>query len=353
MSKLMTPRTKRQVAATSVTILRTAYTELADVYNQIVHNELFYCHTCGDWKRNTGFYTDNRTVSGFYPMCKECVMDLALDYDKKNHTYADNREKTIQVFQMLDLPFVETLYRNCLDDLQNDTSERKRATAFQSMLRIVKSFPQYKNMTFKDSEFLVSETESTQDEESVTKINTKILKNGRKRFGSGYSDEDYLFLENEYQDWVTRYECNTKAQEESFQRLSMKKLEIQKATLAGDSTDKLDATYQQWLSTANITPRQSAASGENNAQSFGTLIQKYEETRPLPEVDPELKDVDKIGLLIDVFFKGHLSKMFGLKNAFADIYERYMKKYTVQPPEYDEEQDSESIFNKVFGSLDD
>ena len=70
-----------------------------------------------------------------------------------------------------------------------------------------------------------------------------------------------LITEEEYQEWVTRYECNTKAQEEIFQRLSLKKLEIHKASLQGDSTDKLDATYQQWLTTANITPKQSGRIG--------------------------------------------------------------------------------------------
>ena len=33
-------------------------------------------------------------------------------------------------------------------------------------------------------------------------------------------------LESQYQDWITRYECNTKTQEEIFERLSFKKWEI-------------------------------------------------------------------------------------------------------------------------------
>jgi len=90
-----------------------------------------------------------------------------------------------------------------------------------------------------------------------------------------------------------------------------------------------------------------------DAQTFGTLLQKYEETRPLPEVDPDLEDVDRIGLLIDVFYRGHASKMLGLKNAFSHLYERFMKKYTVNKPEYDEDTDSETIFEKVFGSIED
>ena len=47
-----------------------------------------------------------------------------------------------------------------------------------------------------------------------------------------------MFLENEYQDWITRYECNTKAQETIFERLAFKKWEINKATKAGQNTKR-------------------------------------------------------------------------------------------------------------------
>ncbi len=355
---MITPRTKKQVAGTNITLLRMAYNELAEDYSLISENKKILCPYCGEWKRSSDFYTDNRTATGYYHMCKECVMEAALDYDKKTKTWIDNREKTIDVFKMLNLPFIETMYNDCLLKMESDSAEDKysRSSAFKMCITMVKSLRHYSHLTWKDSIFISdSDTEKTTDNEEydeladINRIDPKTIKNGRKRFGIGYSDEDYLFLENEYQEWVTRYECNTKAQEESFQRLSMKKLEIKKATLNGDSTDKLDATYQQWLTTANITPKQSASNSVTDAQTFGTLIQKFEETRPLPEIDPELKDIDKIGLIIDVFFKGHLAKMFGLKNNFTNIYEKFMKKYTVEPPQYIEEEDSESIFNKVFG----
>ena len=63
----------------------------------------------------------------------------------------------------------------------------------------------------------------------------------------------------------------------------------------------------------------------------------------------KLADVDKIGLYIDVFFKGHMAKLLNLKNPLQRIYENFMKKYTVTKPEYDEESDSEELFDKIFG----
>ena len=350
---MITPRAPKSVARTPIGVLRTEYNILADDYTDVVNGEKLLCPCCGEWKRATAFYQDQRFATGRFYFCSECLLDMATDYDKKTKVRTDNREKTMRVLQLLDLPFIESLYQSCLKKIEEGTGERQRPTAFQMLVTQYKSFPQYKGKTWKDSSYTAADEDlDDEDNEGVTKISPRTVKNGRKRFGAGYSDEEYQFLENEYQEWVTRYECNTKAQEEIFERLSMKKLEIHKATLDGTATDKLDATYQQLLTTANITPKQSASNNVTDAQTFGTLIQKFEETRPLPEIDPDLKDVDGIGLLIDVFFKGHLSKMFGLKNAFANIYEKYMKKYTVEPPKYEEEEDSESIFDRVFGNMD-
>ena len=45
--------------------------------------------------------------------------------------------------------------------------------------------------------------------------------------------------------------------------------------------------------------------------------------------------------------------MLGLKNRFSNIYDRIMSKYTVKQPSYDEETDSEILFDKIFGNKDD
>ena len=66
------------------------------------------------------------------------------------------------------------------------------------------------------------------------------------------------------------------------------------------------------LISEKLTPSSNSMDTFSEAQTFGTLIQKYEEERPLPKIDPELEDVDKIGLYIDVFFKGHICKVLGI-----------------------------------------
>ena len=348
---LMDTKADPEIQMLGVKAVKDYAKKLSEVYRKIMNGDYVYCHGCNEFHAVSNFYNDKRFASGLYPLCKKQLIEMATDYDKKNKLRVDNREKTIQVFQMLDIPFIDSVYQSALQTTQDAVGEKNRATAFQHALTIVKSLPQYKGLTFKDSDFGdIGNLDDDPIEES--KKNEKVIKKGRKRFGN-YPNEDLLFLENEYEDWISRYECNTKAQESIFERLSFKKWEINKATKNGQPTKDLDKTYQELLSTANITPRQTGMDAFADAQTLGTLIQKYEETRPLPEVDEDLKDVDKIGLMIDAFFRGHTTKMLGIKNAFTHIYEKVMAKYTVTPPTYEDEEDSEAMFDKIFGKVDD
>lgn len=343
MARLRQTLSEDEVRRRTVSDVRKAYLDLAADYNKIINNRVLYCHTCNEFHAVDGFYTDDRFASGVYPICKKTLLKEATDYDAFKETYTDNREKTMKVFQKMDLPFIATLYESALRDIQLGVGERNKKTAYQHMLTMVKTLPQYKDKRWADSEF-----EDIPEEE--TKIIKKVAEAGKKRFGNGYSDEDYMFLENEYQDWVTRYECNTKGQEEVFENLSVIKLLKKRAILKGESTKDLDKQQQDWLDAGKLKPKQNTTDTLSDAQTFGTFIQKIEETRPCAEIDPELQDVDNIGLYIDAFFRGHTSKMMGLKNKFTHIYEKVMGKYTVNKPQYDAEEDSEDIFEKVFGA---
>ena len=97
-----------------------------------------------------------------------------------------------------------------MSTLSEGVGEKVRATAAQQLIVMVKSLPQYKGLAFSDSIFDIDDSENTQN--NNTKIVQKTLKSARKRFGK-YNNEDLMFLENEYQDWTTRYPCENKAQD--------------------------------------------------------------------------------------------------------------------------------------------
>lgn len=156
-------------------------------------------------------------------------------------------------------------------------------------------------------------------------------------FGFGYTDEEYEYLENQYTDWTTRYECKTKAQEELFKSLCIAQLTIQKAQRGGSTKEISDAmkTFQDLLGTANLKPSQSNDNALADQNTFGTLIRKWENERPISKPEPEWEDVDGIKKMIDTFFLGHLCNLVHVQNDKEAEYRAEMAKYTVTPPVYE------------------
>lgn len=346
-------KTEEEVKALTVAGVKREYKSLATDYNRLINLDYLYCPYCGDFKSVNGFYSSKKTKSGIeHFACKSCILDMCTDYDKKTKTRKDNRQKTIDTFRKLDWTFIDNDYKDQLQHLEDDVGVKRTATAVQRLITMVQSLPQYRGKTFADSDFgyddVEADVENNPAEES--RQNARIIKQGKKRFGKGWSNEEYMFLETEYQDWTKRYACENKAQELLFKRICFKELDIDKAQLAGKETKELDKTLQELMGSLSVKPSQSNSNSFTEAKTFGQLIAKWEEEKPIPEPDEDFKDVDKIGLYIDVFFKGHLSKMMGLKNAFSSLYERYIAKYTVKKPEYEEDSDTEAIFDQIFGS---
>lgn len=352
MAKLRQTKSEEEIKKIGVAAVRQSYNELARDYNRIMDGKLFYCHKCNEFHNATSFYSDKRFASGLFPVCKKCLIKEATDYDKATNSYIDNREKTKKVFQMMDLPFIDELYTSVLTNATEGVGERNRQTAYSYMITCVKSLPQYSGLTWADSVF-----EDELETEKEINENSRILKQAKKRFGKEYSPTDLIFLENEYQDWIKRYACENKAQEILYKNICLTELNIDRKQKAGKDTKDETKTLQDLMSSLQIKPSQSNSNALTEAKTFGQLIQKWEDEwdggKPIPDPDPDLADIDKVGTLIDVFFKGHLAKMMGLKNGFSRLYDKFIAKYTVKRPQYDEDSDSEAIFEQLFGKDDD
>jgi hypothetical protein len=179
--------------------------------------------------------------------------------------------------------------------------------------------------------------------EDVKDIKTAKLTQKIVKFWSiGFTEEEYLFLQGQYEDWIARHECKTKAQEELFKNICITQLQIQKATQKGDKIEQLMNAYQNLLGSANIKPTQTNDNTVADQNTFGTLIKKWEDERPISDPAPEWKDVDGIKHYISVWFLGHLCKMMGIKNSYSQEYEDEIARYKVEKPEYVDEDDSEN-----------
>ena len=350
MGYLKKAKTEEEIKKTTVGQLRKEYNELAENYNNLLDLNFVYCPACNDFKTRSHFYQSKEYASGFFFMCKECVLERVEQRVKKSDEPHETKESVKDMLRLMNKPYIDSLYVKCCDLAAADTRSTKRSPFIIYHTQIC-SLNQYKGATWKNSEFDPEDIEKEDIIIEDTKKNAKIINNAKKRFGynAGYSNEELFWLENEYQDWIARYPCDSKSQEVLFKTLCAQELEADTLRRKGKSTKDIDKSIQDTMSSLGIKPSQSNLDALADTQTFGQLIERWENERPIPEPTEEFRDVDKIGLYIDVFFKGHLSKMMGLKNAFSSIYEKYIKKYTVEKPDLNEE-DEEALFNQIFGS---
>lgn len=356
------PKTPEEITALTVGKVRKEYNFMADNYSKLLNKKYLLCPKCGEFRicqdYKSEFYRDKRWTLGYFPICKDCLKLMAEQRSSHREKSKECKESVQKVLRLMDRPYIDDWYVQCVNNVRDQNSDAglfdEHPSAFASYIRGISSLPQFSGFKcWEDSDFGTTESIDG-DADSKAKLVKKTIEEGKKRFGLGYSDADYMFLENEYQDWIGRYECSTKAQELVFQSIALTTLQRDKCIRAGKPTKDLDKTIQDWLDTGNLKPKQNSLDPLSDAQTLGTLIQKYEQERPLPEIDPELQDVDKIGKYIEVFFRGHLCKVLGIKNRFSHMYEAEMQRYTVEKPEYEgEDDDSETIFDKLMGGLED
>lgn len=307
------------------------------------------CLNCKNNYAESNFYSSNSKFykgTGKVPYCKKCIEEFYNHYYKKykEENFVFPEKKAIKRLCMaLDIYYGEEVFASALKEIEK-TPAKSVVAAYMQVAHLRQNSKYTYDETFKHDE-KDGVTESYADLKQEMDVGDDVV----MFFGSGFSNDDYKYLKREYDDWVARHECKTKAQEEVFKRLCFKQLEILKATRLGEDTKDLDATFQKLLETAKLQPRQNSGDTTADNQTFGTLIDKWENERPLPEIDEELKDVDKIALYLNVFFKGHLAKMMGLKNGLSNLYTKFMKKYTVEKPEYNDDENSEALFDAIFG----
>ena len=350
-----------------------------------------YCCRCGKaFPRLDGNFPASHSPmyrgSGHLPFCKNCVDEM---YNTFVHKYGDERKAMRRMCMMMDLYWSEQLYESVshsstvstrvrayirrtnmiryidkdFGDTLDEEAKRGAMTADHFVPagaagHKVSSEPSSAADQGRPSGNMITDTIDDIPEMDPESEEIEIADEVKEFWGPGFTNSQYAELEQRRSYWMSRIpdqEDIDVGTEALIRQICNVEVDINRDRAAGKSVDKYVNTWNSLLGSLNMRPVQrktDEADSELERLPFGVGIKWIEEKRPIKECDPELQDVDGIVKYIDIFFKGHLAKMLGLKNIRSASYDKFMDKYRVTKPEYKDE-DSEALFDDIFGGFGD
>jgi len=93
--------------------------------------------------------------------------------------------------------------------------------------------------------------------------------------------------------------------------------------------EKMMNVLRNLMTDLNIKPVQETGANALEQATFGNLVKKWENERPIPEPEDEFKDVDGIAKYIKTWFTGHFAKMINMEDNSLKMYEEEILKHTV------------------------
>lgn len=198
---------------------------------------------------------------GYLPWCNECREKMFEFYVKK---YNDEDEAIDRLAMMFDTYVNDKL----LDASEHSVASALKINTYMGRLNI----RQYADKSYDDVIDQKKKDALAAGDTKGTKVTQRMIEN----WGRGLDDQDYLFLEDHYQNLITRHECKTAAQEILFKRIAKAELNCEKADATGDTKKIKEANdnLQNLMGSAQIKPNQTNDNALAETNTFGTLIQK-------------------------------------------------------------------------------
>ncbi len=272
------------------------------------------CSKCIEEKNSrTDYYlAANNTVNedGRLFICKECLANLV---------DMNNVESLINIMRMIDRPFLKSTYDSSLSK-QNAFGEYMRMLATR----------QNREKTYLDSEFGTRFGQYSNKKE-MEEFNRTIdleadgytesgLKELRKRWGK-FDVEDYVFLEDFYNDYAHSYSTDTPAQINLYKNIAKIHLQAEKELSEGNIKtykDLMDLS-SKLHNDGNIKPIQSTGANDDRGLStYGLWIKEIEKEEPCEyfEERPTYEDFDAYKKYWEKWFIRPFKNIFNISNDF-------------------------------------
>lgn len=245
---------------------------------------------CGRNRRVADFYST--TDLDFFPdgkihICKICVSEIL-------------EERGFEGFQSLLRIINKPLYE---DLFKGD---------YKNYMQQINSLKQYKEDTFMDSTLMEEKKTNLSNKAiTLTELSPVELKEAQDFWGTGFEENEYIWLTTEYIDYTVRYGIEeSKTMEDTIAEICLTRLDIRNRRRDNKDVDKQLTSLDKLMTAAGIKPIQENMAGSSDQDTYGMWIKKLENERPISDPSPEWADVDGIRKYIVTFFLHPWARLF-------------------------------------------
>lgn len=305
------------------------------------------CRRCG---RSYGQLSSNFPVShaslykgaGYLSYCNLCVEEM---YSTYLRICGDQKKALRQLCRKLDLYWNDALY----ESVAPASTEHNIVTSYFRKINgkqyVGRSYDE--TLTEEGTLWDIGTVSSSAGDDDVA-VSDEV----RERFGPGYTDQAYVELNKRYDYWMSRLPKDVDQDDIGVQALVQQlvgvELDIIRLRANEQSTDKATSTFQSLLGKLMIDPSKKKEEDANTAMAntpLGVWLYRYEQKRPLPEPDDELKENRLLKYIF--IWMGHVLKMLGIKKGYTDLYDKEAARLRVDRPDLADE-DDESLIGDLY-----
>ena len=321
-----------------------------------VNSGSYTCHKCGkSFSRRRSFFPASHGMqhkgTGYLPVCRDCVEHM---YNQYLSVCNDPKIAVRQMCRKLDVYWNEKKYdeaeamhtpRTVMTHyLQKICTHQFAGKSYDDTLLEEGILWRLSKDDFETKEIEVETEEPIEDivdepENDEVEISDEII----SFWGNSFDKKMYLELEQRKKYWMDQLPEDMDMNIGTvtlIKHACIQELDINNNIANGKAVDKGIKSLNDILGSLNLKPIQQNYDGLNQelaSTPLGVWLFRYEKDLPLPEIDPQLKDVNKVKKYVFTWM-GHLCKMMGVKNAYTRLYEEEIERLRVEKPEYEDEE---------------
>ncbi|MEB9467789.1 hypothetical protein CON15_20060 [Bacillus cereus] len=237
------------------------------------------CSNCGHQKAFRQFYKSQSPLfaDGYVSMCKLCLFE---GVDEENL-----EESLKSILMKIDKPFLYEVWESTL--------EKEEDNPVGVYIKNINSLPQYRRLTYKDSVY-EDENEARIKEHNKIKLSDDSIQIDDKirlKWGLGYSDLEYAYLEKFYKDMMDSHDIKTPQHVKNLISIAKNYLDLDKLQAQGDwsNLEKLARIQEKLLASSGFRPIDRKGGDEaTGLRSFSAVWAEVENKGFVPPHDVTL-----------------------------------------------------------------